>query len=176
MVIKFDFTKRDIVMMAAFLALLFVAEVVWVLGMVIGNIVYPIVFGAILIITATVIGKKYSILIIGIVLTIINLSTAHLYGGTLAALAYLTGAIALEGVLQLSKPYGGNRTISIVGAFAYGVVSRLTYVGVIVLIYGMVLPIWAIVALIAVPLIPYAIGGLLGYQIGVKVKGTVESV
>jgi hypothetical protein len=32
------------------------------------------------------------------------------------------------------------------------------------------------VALIAVPLIPYAIGGLLGYQIGVKVKGTVESV
>jgi len=174
--VKFSFTKRDIVMMAAFLALLFVAEVVWVLGTVIGNIIYPIVFGAILIIAANVIGKKYSILIIGIVLTIINTSTAHLYGGTLAALAYLTGAIALEGVLQLSKPYGGNRIISVAGAFAYGVVSRLTYVGVIVLIYGMTMPLWAMVALIAVPLIPYAIGGLLGYQIGVKVKGTVESV
>lgn len=176
MMVKFSFTKRDIVMMAAFLALLFVAEVVWVLGTVIGNIIYPIVFGAILIIAANVIGKKYSILIIGIVLTIINTSTAHLYGGTLAALAYLTGAIALEGVLQLSKPYGGNRIISVAGAFAYGVVSRLTYVGVIVLIYGMTMPLWAMVALIAVPLIPYAIGGLLGYQIGVKVKGTLESV
>lgn len=174
--IKFDFTKRDIVMMAAFLALLIVVEVLWVLGQVVGSLIYPAVFGAILITASTVIGKKYSILIIGIVLTIINTSSAHLYGGTLAALAYLTGAIALEGVLQLSKTYGENRIVAVVGAFAYGIVSRLTYVGVIVLVYGMVLPAWAIVALIFVPLVPYAIGGFLGYQIGLKVKNTLESV
>lgn len=94
----------------------------------------------------------------------------------MAALAYLTGAIILESVLQLSKPYGGNRTISIVGAFAYGAVSRVTYVAIIVLVYGMALPIWAVISLICVPLIPYAIGGLLGYQIGIKVKNTLESV
>jgi len=174
--VKFDFTKRDIVMMAAFLALLMVAEVIWVLGTVVGIVIYPLVFGTILIVAAVVIGKKYSILIIGTVLTIINLFTAHMYGGTLAALAYLTGAIALEGVLQLSKPYGASRVMSVAGAFAYGLVSRLTYVVVIVLIYGMALPMWAIVGLICVPLIPYAIGGLLGYQIGVKVRNTLESV
>ncbi len=153
-----------------------VAEVIWVLGTVVGIIIYPIVFGTILIVSAVVIGKKYSILIIGTVLTIINLSTAHMYGGTLAALAYLAGAIALEGVLQLSKPYGANRVISVAGAFAYGLVARLTYVVVIVLIYGMVLPMWAIIGLIGVPLISYSIGGLLGYQIGIKVKNILESV
>jgi hypothetical protein len=174
--VKFDFIKRDIVMMAAFLALMMAVEVVWVVGPVIGNLIYPVIFGAILITAARVIRKRYSILILLAVDTIITLSTAHLYGGTLAAVAYITGAIPLEGVLQLREPYGENKNMDLLGILAYGLVSAVTYVAVMVLIYGMALPIWAMIGLIIVPLVPYVLGGFIGFRIGGRVKNVMESM
>ena len=174
--VKFDFIKRDIVMMAAFLALMMAVEVVWVVGPVIGNMIYPVIFGAILITAARVIRKRYSILILLAVDTIITLSTAHLYGGTLAAVAYITGAIPLEGVLQLRDPYGENKNMDLLGILAYGLVSAVTYVAVMVLIYGMPLPIWAMIGLIIVLLVPYVFGGFIGFRMGGRVKNVMESM
>ena len=174
--VKFDFIKRDIVMMAGLLALMMSVEVVWVVGPVIGNMIYPVIFGAILITAARLNRKRYSILILLAVDTIITLSTAHLYGGTLAAVAYITGAIPLEGVLQLRDPYGENKNMDLLGILAYGLVSAVTYVAVMVLIYGMALPIWAMIGLIIVLLVPYVFGGFIGFRMGGRVKNVMESM
>lgn len=79
--VKFDFTKRDIVMMAAFLALMMVAEAIWILGSVFAPFGIGIYYGAVLIIAAIVISKRYTILTRGIAKTIIMLLIPDTYGG-----------------------------------------------------------------------------------------------
>ncbi|BDZ70864.1 hypothetical protein [Methanobacterium petrolearium] len=173
---KFPFTTRDVTLMAAFLALLMVTEVVWVLGTVVGNFVYGILFGAVLIIAAIVVGKKYTILTLGIVKTIIELFFAPMYGGTLMALSYLAGAIVLEAILQLSEPYAASNKMNIIGATLYAFSNRLASMLILIFIYGMTLPGYIIVAYIVINMVTFAIGGFLGNKIGIKVKGTLESV
>lgn len=172
---RFYFTNREITMLAVFIALLFVVDVVWVAPF-LAIFIYGIFYGMVLIIAARVMGKKGTILIIGIVTTVINLAFAHMYGGTLVAFAYLTGAISLEGVLRLSKPYGENRNMAVAGALAYGIVSRSTAIATMVFVYGMILPSWLTIGAIVLFAITFPIGGLLGYKIGKKVKNVVESV
>lgn len=62
-----------LVMMAAFLALMMVAEAIWILGSVFSPFGIGIYYGAVLIIAAIVIGKRYTILTLGIAKTIIML-------------------------------------------------------------------------------------------------------
>ncbi|BDZ68085.1 hypothetical protein [Methanobacterium ferruginis] len=174
--VKFPFTTRDVTLMAAFLALLMVTEVVWVFGTIVGNFIYGILFGAVLIIAAMVVGKKYTILTLGIVKTIIELFFAPMYGGTLVALGYLAGAVVLEAVLQLSGPYAASNKINIVGATLYAFSSKVVYLFILIFIYGMTLSGYIIVVYIVINMVTFAVGGFLGNKIGIKVKGTLESV
>ncbi len=98
MVIKFDFNKRDIVMMAAFLALMVLSGFLWLAGIVVGAIFHGILWGIILVTAAIVIGKKYTILILGLIYTIINVSLANMYGGALAGLNTFAGALVLRDI------------------------------------------------------------------------------
>ncbi|MEN4006704.1 MAG: hypothetical protein PQ975_12420 [Methanobacterium sp.] len=173
---RFYFTNQEIAKLAAFFALWMVFEVVWLAGPIVGNLVYGIFAGIVLISAARVVGKKYTILTLGIVKTIGELFFAHMYGGTLAALSFLAAAIVLEMILRLSSPYGDNLKINVLGAAISGFAGSLAFVFIIVWIYGMVLPQWIIIARILVPIIPYTIGGFLGYKIGNRVKNVVESV
>lgn len=68
-------------MMAAFLALMMVAEAIWILGSVFSPFGIGIYYGAVLIIAAIVIGKRYTILTLGIAKTIIMLLIPDNYGG-----------------------------------------------------------------------------------------------
>lgn len=174
--VKFPFSTRDVTLLAAFLALMMVAEVVWVLGTIASNFFYGILFGAVLIIAAIVVGKKYTILTLGIVKTLIELFLAPMYGGTLVALSYLAGAIVMEVVLQFSGKYAANKKMNIIGAVLYAFSSRLVALLIVIFIYGMTLPKYLVVAYIAINMVTYAIGGFLGNKIGVKVKNTLESV
>ena len=175
-VIKPTFTTHDITMIAVFFALMQVVEIIWIPGPIIGHLAYGILFGIVLITAAIVIGKKYTILTLGILNTILNLFFAHMYGGTLAAFSYLTAAIALEGILQISKPYAGNQKINIIGATLYGFVSRVTFVIILVFVYGWVLPSWIIIGTIVSFTIEFGIGGYLGHRFGNKIKNVVESL
>lgn len=176
MVIKFDFTKRDIVMMAAFLALMVLSGFLWLAGIVVGAIFHGILWGIILVTAAIVIGKKYTILILGLIYTIINVSLANMYGGALAGLNTFAGALVLELIIQMASPYASDLKLDLIGIFLFGLVSRTTYALIIIYIYGMVLPLWAIIGLILPHLITFPIGGYLGYKIGNKVKNVIESV
>ena len=174
--VKFPFTTKDVTLLAAFFALMMVTEVVWVVGPVAGNFFYGILFGAILIIPAIVVGKKYTILTLGIVKTIVELFFAPMYGGTLMALSYLAGAIILEAVLQLSGSYASNKKMNIVGSGLYAFSNRLASMLIVIFIYGMTLPAYLVVAYIVINMVTFAIGGFLGNKIGIKVKHTLESI
>ncbi|OPY23607.1 MAG: hypothetical protein A4E27_01449 [Methanobacterium sp. PtaU1.Bin242] len=174
--VKFPFTTRDVTLMAAFFALMMVTEVVWVVGPVAGNFFYGILFGAVLITAAIVVGKKYTILTLGIVKTIVELFFAPMYGGTFMALSYLAGAIVLEAVLQLSGSYASNKKMNIVGSVLYAFSNRLASMLIVIFIYGMTLPAYLVVAYIVINMVTFAIGGFMGNKIGVKVKNTLESV
>jgi hypothetical protein len=173
---RFYFTNKEIVMIAAFFALMMFSEIIWVGGLLIGNIFYGIVEGIIVITAALVIGKKYTILTLGIVKTIVEFSLANMYGGTLVALSYLAAAIVLEIIFQVSGSYGNNLKIDVIGATVYGTVLRVTGVSITVFFYGMTLPLWLIIILVILPIIPFTIGGFLGYKLGERVKNVVESV
>lgn len=174
--VKFPFSTRDVTLLAAFLALMMVAEVVWVLGTIAGNFFYGILFGAVLIIAAIVVGKKYTILTLGIVKTLIELFFAPMYGGTLVALSYLAGALVLEAVLQLSGPYAASKKMNIIGVTLYAFSNRLASMLIVIFIYGMNLPAYLIIAYLVINMVTFAIGGFLGNKIGEKVKNTLESV
>ncbi|BDZ70863.1 hypothetical protein [Methanobacterium petrolearium] len=172
---KMNFTTYDITRIAVFIAMLLMVDMVW-LNPFVAVIIYGVVYGMILITAARVIGKKGTILIIGIINTIINLAFAQMYGGTLAAFAYLAGAMVLEGMLQLSRPYCENRNIAVIGTLAYGLVSRSFYVLIIIFVYNLVLPTWLTMGAIASFAVTFPIGGLLGYKLGKRLKNVSESM
>ncbi|BDZ68086.1 hypothetical protein [Methanobacterium ferruginis] len=174
--VRFDFSKRDIVMMAAFLALMFLVGMIWLAGTVVGTLFHGILFGMVLIAAAVVIGKRYTILALGLVYTLIDFSSAHMYGGTLTALNTLAGAVVLELVLRSTPEYAMNLKLDVIGSTLYGFVSRVVYVAIMVLVYGLYLPLWTIAALIVPHIITFAIGGYLGYKLGGKAKNVLESV
>ncbi len=166
---RFYFTNREIAMIAVFIALLFVVDMVWIVPY-FAIFIYGIFYGMVLIIAARVIGKNNTIFLIGIVNTVINLAFAQMYGGTLVAFAYLAGAIGLEGVLRLSKPYGTNRNMAVIGALAYGLVSRATAIAIMVFLYNLTLPSWLTIGAIVLFAITFPIGGFIGFRIGGRVK------
>ncbi len=175
--VNFDFTKRDIVMMAAFLALLMMSGFVWFAGPLMGMTLHGILWGILLICAAIVIRKKYTILTLGIIYTLIDFFSANMYGGTLSALNTLAGAIVLETVLQMSTPYASKLKLDLIGIFLFALVSRTVYVFIIVFVYGMTLPLWMAIGSYILPhLITFPIGGYLGFKIGNKVKNVMESV
>ncbi|OPY23610.1 MAG: hypothetical protein A4E27_01452 [Methanobacterium sp. PtaU1.Bin242] len=174
--VKFDFTKRDIAMMAAFLALMMVAEAIWILGSVFAPFGIGIYYGAVLIIAAIVIGKRYTILTLGIAKTIIMLLIPDTYGGSLAAICYLIGAIVLESALYLSEPYAENLKTDLLGILGYGIIYWGVYAAILTMVYGMALPQWAIIIGFVVYPGSFLLGGFLGYKLGNKVKNVIESV
>lgn len=173
---RFYFTNKDIAMLAAFLVLLFITQFIWFAGPVAGTIFQGILWGIVLITAALVLGKKYTILTLGVIYTLIDFSSANMYGGTLAALNTLAGAIVLEAVLQITWPYASDLKLDLVGIFLFGLVSRTVYASILIYIYGMTLPLWVIMGLIIPHLITFPIGGYLGYKMGKNVKKVLGSV
>jgi len=100
---KFYFNNREIVMLAAFLALLLATNLIWITGYVVGNVIYGIVEGLLMITAAIVIGKKYTVLTLGVARTIAEILIAGAFVGSLTAFTFLINAIVLEAILQSSK-------------------------------------------------------------------------
>lgn len=174
---RFYFTNREIVMIAAFFALMIMSGFVWFAGPAVGIPLHGILWGIILIAAAIVIGKKYTILTIGVIYTLIDFSSANMYGGTLTALNTLAGAVVLEAILQMASPYASKLKLNLIGIFLFGLVSRAVYISIIVFVYGMTIPLWLAVGYYILPhLITFPIGGYLGFKIGNKVKNVVEAV
>ncbi|MGQ4876370.1 MAG: hypothetical protein ACP6IY_20090 [Promethearchaeia archaeon] len=116
---KARFTAHDIPLLAALIAILFVIEFVWVFrtsGYLIFLVqgVYVLMIGIIIVTAAIVINKKFTLLIMGAIHTLINLPFAHLYGEPLAALSYLIWYGILELFIYLSEPYGENHVLNII--------------------------------------------------------------
>ncbi|OPY23608.1 MAG: hypothetical protein A4E27_01450 [Methanobacterium sp. PtaU1.Bin242] len=174
---RFYFTNREIALIAAFFALMIMAGFIWFAGPLLGIALHGILWGIILITAAIVIGKKYTILTLGVIYTLIDFSSANMYGGTLTALNTLAGAIVLEAILQMASPYASKLKLDLIGIFLFGLVSRTVYVFVIVFVYGMTLPLWLAAGYYILPhLITFPIGGYLGFKMGNKVKNVIESV
>jgi len=173
---RFYFNNREIVMLAAFSALLLSTNLIWILGYVVGNVIYGIVEGILLITAAVVIGKKYTVLTLGIVRTIAEIFIAGAFVGSLTAFGFLASAAALEAVLQLYKPYAASLKINVAGMALYGLVARIVFITVSVFVYGMVLPNWLLAFMIIVPVVTFAIGGFLGHNIGNRAKNAVETI
>jgi hypothetical protein len=55
-------------------------------------------------------------------------------------------------------------------------VTRIVFIGISVVFYGMVLPTWLLAFMIIVPVITFAIGGFLGDRIGNRVKNAISSM
>lgn len=55
---KFYFSNKEIALLAAFFVLLLADNFIWTLGSMVGNVIYGLVEGIILIVAAIVIGKK----------------------------------------------------------------------------------------------------------------------
>lgn len=174
---RFYFTNKEIVMIAAFFALMILSGLIWFAGPALGILLHGILWGIILITAAIVIGKKYTILTLGVIYTLIDFSSANMYGGTLSALNTVAGALVLEAVLQMTIPYASRLKLDLLGIFLFGLVSRTVYVLIIVFVYGLTLPIWLAVGYYILPhLITFPIGGYLGFKMGNKMKNVMESV
>jgi hypothetical protein len=174
---RFYFTNKEIVMIAAFFALMILSGFIWFAGPVLGITLHGILWGIILITAAIVIRKKYTILTLGVIYTLIDFSSANMYGRTLTAINTLVGAIALEAVLQMASPYASKLKLDLVGIFLFGLVSRTVYVFIIVFVYGMTFPLGLAVGYYILPhRITFPIGGYLGFKMGNKVKNVMESV
>ena len=173
---KFYFNNREIAMLAAFLALLLATNLIWITGHVVGNVIYGIVEGLLMITAAIVIGKKYTVLTLGVARTIAEILIAGAFVGSLTAFTFLINAIVLEAILQSSKPYAGSLKINVAGTAVYGLVTRIVFIGISVVFYGMVLPTWLLAFMIIVPVITFAIGGFLGDRIGNRVKTAISSM
>ena len=67
---KFYFNNKEIALLAAFFVLLLADNFIWALGPMVGNVVYGVVEGIILIVASIVIGKKYTMITLGFVRTL----------------------------------------------------------------------------------------------------------
>ncbi len=165
-------------MLAVFIALLQLAGLIWLIRELIYVVlgVHAVLWGLLLTTAAHVVGKRYTILAIGIINTIIGVFIAPAFGGPLAALCYLTPAVVLETVLYFSAVYGADPKVDAVGCALYGFVERITLYGVLIFIYGYYLPDWLVWPAILICTGLFPVGSYLGYRLGKKVKVVVESV
>ncbi|MHA1381153.1 MAG: hypothetical protein ACTSRG_22525 [Candidatus Helarchaeota archaeon] len=176
--VKKRFTTQDIAVIAAFIAILNIIEMIWVFGTYfwyIIYVIYGILIGIFSITAALVVGKRYTILVIGIVNTILNLFFAHMYGGTLVAFTYLIDAAILEAFLFFSKPYGGNWKLDVFGR-ALGALVCKYYTFIIWYINGLTYPMWFVTIGLTIWTLSFAIGGYLGYRFGNKIKPVITSI
>ena len=171
---KLYFSNKEIALVSTFLVMLLIGGCVWFAGPIIGISLYGIIWGIILITAAIIIGKKYTILALGIVYTLIDFTSASMYGGTLSALNTIAGVLVLEFFLILSEDYGLNLKLDLLGLVLLALVSRTVYVIIITWVYGMALPFYfALVYYILPHLITFPIGGFIGYKMGKRIKNTV---
>lgn len=174
------FTTRDIPLLAAFIAILFVIEFIWAfrtagyLILVIQGI-YALMTGILIVTAAIVINKKLTLLIIGAINTLINIPFAYLYGGPLAALSYLIWYGILELFIYFSDPYGENHVLNIIAMGVAVLIERL-YMVLIMFITGLYFPIELLIISIIVTVIFSMIGAHLGYNFGLKVRSTISTI
>jgi len=74
------------------------------------------------------------------------------------------------------KLFYNHQKINVAGTAVYGLVTRIVFIGISVVFYGMVLPTWLLAFMIIVPVITFAIGGFLGDRIGNRVKNAISSM
>jgi len=172
------FTIHDITRMAIFIALWFTSSFVWVLGgdNFIVEWIYGILTTMILIIAALIIGKRFTIILMGTIYTAINLFFWLFVYGPLTAIMFITGTATLEFTLLFSKPYGASYKIDIGGGALYGFILQSTYYLILVFINGMYFPMWYLSISILNFILSGAAGGYLGYRLGNKIKPVVESI
>lgn len=170
------FSNKEIALLASFFVLMLADNFVWTLGPMIGNVVYGLVDGLLLIIAAIVIGRRYTILTLGVVRTLAEFIIAGAFVGSLTAFSYVICAIALEAILLTSKPYAENLKVNVIGTGVYGLLSRITFLAISMKFYGMVLPGWLLAFMLIVPLISFAVGGLIGTRLGKRVKTILFSI
>lgn len=174
------FTTRDIPLIAAFIGILNVIEFIWAFratGYLILLVqgIYAIMTGIMIITAAIVIGKKFTLLIIGAINTLINIPFAYLYGGPLAAFSYLIWYGIIEIFIYSSEPYGEKRKRNII-AMGVAVLSERLYMVLIMFIAELYFPIELIVIGIILMVIISMIGAYLGYNFGIKVRTTISSI
>lgn len=174
------FTTRNIPLLAAFIAILNVVEFVWAFRtsgylILIVQVIYAIMTGILIITAAIVINKKLTLLVIGVINTIINIPFAYLYGGILAAFSYLIWYGILELFIYSSKPYGENRMLNVIAMGVAVLIERL-YMVLIMFITGLYFPIELIVIGIILMIIFSMIGAYVGYNFGLKVRSTISSL
>ena len=174
------FTTRDIPLLAAFIAILNVIEFIWAFrtsGYLILLVqgIYAIMTGIIIITAAIVINKKFTLLIIGAINTLINIPFAYLWGGPLAALSYLVWYGILELFIYFSEPYGENRFLNIIAMGVAVLIERL-YMVLIMFITGLYFPIELIVIGIILMIIFSMVGAYIGYNFGLKVRTTISTM
>jgi|GEM_PF-3454356 len=171
---KFYFSNKEIALISTFLVMLLIGECVWFAGPIIGIVFHGIVWGIILTIAAIIINKKYTILALGVAYTLIDFTSASMYGGTLSALNTLVGVLILEYFLQITKDYGSNLKIDLVGIILFALVSRSVYVIIMTCVYGMNIPFYlAIFSFILPHLFTFPIGTLIGYKMSNRIKNVI---
>lgn len=171
---NFYFSNKEIALISIFLVMLLIGGCVWFAGPIIGIVFHGIVWGIILTIAAIVVNKKYTILVLGVVYTLIDFISASMYGGTLSALNTLAGVLILEYFLQLSKDYASNFKIDLIGMILFALVTRTVYVFIVTFVYGMNIPFFlAISYFIAPHLVTFPIGCWLGYEMSNRIKNTI---
>lgn len=173
---KFYFSNKEIALLAAFFVLLLADNFIWALGPMVGNVVYGVVEGIILIVASIVIGKKYTMITLGFVRTLAEFIIAGAFVGSLTAFSYIICAVFLEVILMTYNPYGESLKINVIGSAVYGIISRIVFLGVSMTFYGMVLPNSLLAFMVIVPTISFAIGGFIGTSFGKRVKKVLFSV
>lgn len=143
------------------------------MGYIGGNIFYGAVLGTILTVAAIVIDKKYTILTLGIVATLIDFMMGS---GFFMVIPTFISAIGFEAVLLTSEPYAGSMKINIIGAATFGILSRISFSGFNMVFFGMVLPDWMFAFMLFVPILSFALGGLIGTSMGKRIKTSLISL
>lgn len=173
---KFYFSNKEITLLAAFFVLLLADNFIWTLGPMVGNVIYGVVEGVILIVAAIVVGKKYTMVTLGFVRTLAEFIIVGAFVGSLTAFSYIICAIILEVILLTSDSYGESLKTNIIGTAFYGIVSRIVFLGISMIFYGMVLPNSLLAFMVIVPTISFTIGGLIGTSFGKRVKTILFSI
>lgn len=169
----FYFNNKEIALLGAFLILILACNFIWVLGYIGGNIFYGVVVGTIFTVAAIVIDKKYTILTLGIVATLIDLMMGS---GFFMVIPTLIGAICFEAILLTSKPYAGSMKFNVIGAATFGILSRISFLGINIAFFDMVLPDWMFAFMLFVPIFSFALGGLIGTSMGQRIKTSLVSL
>lgn len=171
---KFYFNNKETALISTFLVMLLIGGCIWFAGPVIGIIFYGIVWGIILTIAAIVVNKKYTILVLGVVYTLIDFTSASMYGGTLSAINTLAGVLILEFFLQLSKDYASDLKINLIGMILFALVARTVYVLIVTLVYGMNIPFYLAISYFILPhLVTFPVGSWIGYKMGNRIKSAI---